>query len=30
MVICGRCGEKYDQKTGRHLSNDSNLCEDLE
>lgn len=27
--ICERCGEPYNQETGRHLRNGSNLCDDL-
>jgi|GEM_PF-3849008 len=27
--VCARCGEPYDQNTGRHLHNESNLCDDL-
>ncbi len=28
-MSCFRCGKKFDRYTGRHLSNNSNLCLDF-
>jgi len=28
-MTCFRCGKKFDKYTGRHLSNNSNLCLDF-
>jgi len=28
-MTCFRCGKKFDKYTGKHLSNNSNLCLDF-